>query len=115
MIQTDFLLNKFEDGQFVVQMSPPNPIGGWTLQWTMMRRFGGISGLIVKSCASGYGTNQSGISVLNSGNGQLQINIYSPDTSGLNFGVYAQNLVRLDSGFNTVLLEGFLTLGPDTN
>ena len=94
-------------------MSPPQPIGGWTVEARVSKRFGiGSSGLIVASAASGYGGGVSGITITDSGAGKMTFPINSPATSGFLPGNYATTISRLDSGFNTVLYQGYLILGP---
>jgi hypothetical protein len=52
----------------------------------------------------------SGIAVANSGNGTFQVYLNPNDTSGLSDGSYAYVLSRTDSGYASVLTEGFLIL-----
>ena len=77
----------------------------------MQNRFGGISGFAIASVASGY-NGQSGINITNSGQGVLNITIPSLATSGIDFKNYAFAIERLDSGFRTVLSEGYVLLLP---
>lgn len=112
-VYTDLQMVKFEDGTFVVSLAPPAPIGGFSLRWQIMKRFGSTSGLVVKSAASGYGNNVSGINVTNSGAGVMQITLNSSDTSGLDYGNYVHALERLDSGSRTVISEGFFSVLPN--
>lgn len=108
----DFNLYKYEDGLLTVPLRPPAAVGGWDIRFTVTLRQGAdSSGLIVKSVASGYGGGASGISVLNSGQGVLQVTIRAQDTSGLQPGPYAFAIERLDSGSRTPLTRGFLLLG----
>lgn len=78
----------------------------------VQHRFGGISGIIVKSVASGFAAGQSGFTYLNSGQGQFQVNFNSVDTSGMDYGNFAFAIERLDSGSRTVISEGYLMLSP---
>ena len=110
-VQVDFSLARYEDGVLTVSMEPPVPIGGWTIQFAVVKNFGGTNYLINKSVASGY-NNASGINILNSGNGVFNVNINGVDTSGMNYGNYAHATTRLDSGAYTVLAEGNFTIGP---
>lgn len=105
----DFTLGQREDGSLTIPMSPPQPIGGFTLEFTVLSHFGGISGLITKSCASGF--YSSGITLVNSGQGILQISINAGDTSGWVPNAYPFVVQRLDSGFRTDLTTGYLLLG----
>lgn len=110
-VLTDFQMSKFEDGILVVEMEPPQPIGGWLVRFQVMKRFGSSSGLIEKWMGSG-GYNVSGMDIVNSGQGLYQATINSLDTSGLDYGAYAFQSERMDSGFRTVLNEGYFMLVP---
>lgn len=111
-IQMDYSLVRFEDGTIQVGMQPPVNISAWNLQFQLLRRFGGVSGLITKSAASGFGGGQSGITIMSSGQGTFSVQIRSQDTSGLDPGVYAYGIQRLDSGFQTTLVKGYFNLLP---
>lgn len=100
------------DGLLNIELQPPTAIGGWSIQFQVSDRFDSMSGSIIKSCASGYGGGQSGITVTNSGQGQFQTRIYAGETSGWNPGLYAMAATRTDSGFVTPLSKGWLTLLP---
>ncbi len=110
-VLVDFSLSRPESATLTVSMTPAVPIGGWSIQFQALKRFGGISGLITKSVSSGF-NGLSGITVTNSGQGVFNISLYSSDTSGLSYGNYAYSNMRLDSGFITVLTEGYLQLIP---
>jgi len=111
-VQADVYLAKFEDGVLTVDMNPPVNVGGWSARFLVQKRFGGLSGLIRKDVASGYGGGQSGITVVNSGQGSFNIALNGRDTSGMDLGVYSYAFERLDSGNRTVLSEGHLVLLP---
>jgi len=102
---------QYEDGLINVSLAPPTNISGWSLQFQVGKRFGWTSGLITRSCASGF-NNVSGINVVNGAQGQFKISLQSVDTSGMNFGAYAGYCQRLDSGFHTNLVEGYLIVVP---
>ena len=113
-VQVDFAIARFDDGVLVLALEPPEPVGGWQVQFTQWRRFpyntsgAPVSGLITKSCASGYGGGQSGITVTNSGAGIFSITLFATDISGeIDQGNYAYRVERLDSGYRSVLSEGF--------
>lgn len=112
-IQIDYALVRFEDGQLVVALTPPTPIGGWTIQYTEAVRFGtpSASGIVIRSTASGY-NGVSGITVLNSGVGEFSVEVRSVDSSGREFGNYAFWIERLDSGSRTMLTQGYKMLKP---
>lgn len=111
----DISLVKFEDATFVFPLTPATPVGGWSVEFLLTRRRGeGASGLVVKSCASGYGAGQSGVSVTDSGLGRFSVAWRGADGSGLDPGNYAFSLRRTDSGFSKELTQGTLVLG-DSN
>ena len=107
----DFNLVRYEDGTLTISLSPPTPIGGANIRFLVQHHFGGISGLIQKSVASGYNA-VSGITVTNSGQGVFNVALRSVDTSGFEYGNYAYTTERLDSGSRTVISEGFMKLLP---
>lgn len=107
----DFSWVKFDDGSLAVSMTPPQPVGGWDIQFRVTKRFGGESGLIVKSCASGF-AGVSGITIAASGEGDFTIRLNSLDTSGLSYGNYAYQTMRRNSGAFQVINEGYLLLTP---
>ena len=108
--QQDFSLCKGEDGILVISMTPPVPIGGWPIEWSASVAFGGTA-FVTKSCASGY-HGVSGITIQNSGAGIFQVRINSVDTSGVEFGAYAQKCLRTQSGFQTEIENGFWNITP---
>lgn len=104
-------ISRYEDAVLTIGLEPPTPVGGHTIQFQTLRAFGGVSGLINKYVASGL-NNQSGINITNSGQGIFNVRINELDTSGWNYGNYAYQVKRLDSGFATVYTEGFINLVP---
>ena len=110
-ILIDFSLAVREDATITFSLTPPAPIGGQNLQFQVMHRFGGVSGIITKTVASGF-NNVSGINVTNSGQGIMNISINSADTSGMQSIPRAYNITRLDSGSRTVYTEGYMLLAP---
>jgi hypothetical protein len=111
MTNVDFTLARYADGTLIISMAPPVAIGGWNLRLQVLNNFGGISGLIQKYSASGL-NGMSGITITDSGNGVMQIQFNSQDTSGMDYGNYAMILEKLNSGSRTPIAEGFLTIGP---
>lgn len=109
MEYADFSLHKREDADITVPLVPETAIGGWTVEAQFSKRFGSSSGLITKSMASGY-YGVSGMDIVNSGQGQFQFSLRSNDTSGLDAGIYAYTIRRLDSGFVTDLTQGYMSL-----
>ena len=114
MINANYTQVLGADGNLAIGMIPPTNIGGWSLQFTLYERWLATSGLLVKSCASGFAGsgNLSGIVVTNSGNGQFNIPIRAQDSSGLNSQVYVYQVERTDSGFVTPLVQGNFLFKP---
>lgn len=113
-VHANFSYAKYADGVLTVGLQQPAPIGNWTIQFTTTKHFGtpNVSGLISKIAGSGTGGGQSGITIVDSGQGRFNVKINSVDTSGLDYGNYAGVIERVDSGFRTILSEGFLTVTP---
>ncbi len=109
-VYADFPIVQQEDMRVSLNMNPPVPIGQWTIQFQVQRRFGGISGIMFASVASGF-NGMSGITIIDSGQGQMVVTIPSVVTSGMNPGPKAFAGNRIDSGFHTCIVEGFLLLG----
>ncbi len=107
----NFSLTLMEAGNVRVGINPPVPIGGMTLQFQVLKRFGGGSGLIIKNVSSGLNA-LSGITITDSGIGTMNIGIKASDTSGWDYGLYTYSVNRLDSGFQTCLAEGFFSVTP---
>jgi len=101
-----------EDLTVAVAMQPPTDISTWSFQFQVLARLGGSSGLITKSFASGYMGGQSGITVVNSGQGVFNIGINSPETSGWDSKNYAYQGRRMNSGSQNVISEGYLIVLP---
>ncbi len=113
MVFTGFDLVAYADGILTIQLSPATAVGGWAAEFTVSKRFDGISGYIRKTVASGYGGGQSGITILDSGAGRFNIRIWGPDGSGLmDPGTYAMQFTRTDSGLNTPLAKGWFLRLP---
>lgn len=102
----DFTLARSAKGTITMSVDPPTAIGGWTLQFQMTKRPGSTSGLVTKSMASGY-YNVSGMNITNSGQGVMSINFFPGEVSGMDLGIYAYQIQRLDSGFQTNLTAGW--------
>ena len=100
---------RLEDGVITIGLAPPAAVGGWNVRFGLALRFGGTE-FAVKTSASGYGGGQSGVTVLDSGQGTWQIPINSADTSGLDAVNLAGTMVRLDSGNRTDIWNGFVVL-----
>ena len=110
-VQTDFSISQGSDGTLTISLSPPLPIGGWTLQTQVVKYFGASSGLLTYSMASGY-YNVSGMNITNSGQGVFRTSIRSVDMSGIDCGAYSYRVRRLDSGSVTTLSEGYFLITP---
>lgn len=111
-IITNFGAVRMEDGTLTIEMVPAEPIGGWSLQFSVKHRFGGETNLITKVGASGFYLGESGVQIVNSGQGIFNVRLNAVDTSGFDFKNYAFLAERMDSGYRTTLAEGFITLTP---
>ena len=110
-IEADFRIDRGNDQTLVIELKPPVPIGGENIRFTLADRFGSVSPRLVKSMSSGfYGV--SGLNIVNSGQGILNVALWAVDTSGMPFGNYAFELRRWDSGSVTDLTQGYLILRP---
>lgn len=110
----NFRLIKYEDGLIIIPMRPAVPVGGWSAAFRVTRRFGdGLTPLVLKSTASGH-DGVSGVTVMDSGLGKFGVTFTPADRSGLEPGNYAFQFERMDSGFRTVLTQGYMLLG-ETN
>ena len=50
------------------------------------------------------------MNIVNSGQGQFSFTVQSRDTSGMDAGIYAYTIRRIDSGFYTDLTQGYMSL-----
>lgn len=108
---SNFTWTKFDDGNLLINLDPPTAIGGQNLAFNLGRYFGGEMGTIVKTAASGF-NGVSGLTVVNSGQGQMSVALTSLDTSGLDFGNYSYKVARTTSGQVAAFTEGYCLLGP---
>lgn len=107
----DFTLARYEDGVLTISLQPPTAIGGWDVRFRVTHRFGGgqVSGeaYVNKSVASGF-NGASGITITSSGQGVMNVRLNSIDSSGIPHpGAHAYTLERHNSGFRTVLKDGW--------
>lgn len=105
-LQTNFHLARYADGVLTINLAPPTAIGGWGIQFQMTRYFGSDDILIEKSVASGF-NNLSGINITNSGAGVFNVNFSQVESSGLDPGNYAYQILRVDSGLHNILCQGY--------
>ena len=114
MIVQNFNMVLGSDKDMAVGLVPATAIGGWGLECVVWERWLANSGLIQKSCASGFGGsgNLSGITVTSSGTGQFTIYFNPQDTSGVDPGAYVYQISRTDSGYVTPLVQGNFLLRP---
>lgn len=102
-----------EKGLLVVSLSPPVNVAGWDARFDVMKRFGSQAPVYTAWTASGYGGGQSGITILNSGTGQLRVNLPAAALSGQEDNInFAYSLRRYTSGCEVVASQGYLTLMP---
>jgi hypothetical protein len=109
-IKADWTIGKYEDGVLNIELQPPTAIGGWLINWSLYKRYGSpSSGIAIRSAASGY-NGVSGVTVTDSGAGRFSVTFWGSDTSGLDAGNYVHSAVRMDSGFRTNIVDGFVSL-----
>lgn len=111
-INIDFNLERRAAGTLNITMTPPVNLGGQDVRFVMWRRenhlSGYVSGLILKSMASGYGNGVSGITLTESGQGVFNVALTPQDYSGyFDPGAMSYKIVRMTSGQEAVLTEGF--------
>ncbi len=125
-VYTDYEMAKFSDGVLTLQMAPPQPIGQWTIRYREMVHFGGgqpyvlasgqASGLIVRNLVEKWTSsgmnNVSGINIIDSAAGILQVRVYEAEVSGRQYGSYPYMVERLDSGSATIIAEGYRLYVP---
>ena len=107
----NFSLCRNEDGTITFYLVPAQPVGGWSVQYTLSRR-NDATAMYTASIASGITNGASGLTVLNSGQGWFRVTLNTSGISGLVEGNYASKLTRTDSGRVTTMAEGFLKLTP---
>jgi tRNA threonylcarbamoyladenosine modification (KEOPS) complex Pcc1 subunit len=105
----DIFVNKATDETITIGLNPATDISLYSLQFSVRSRFGGESGFIIKSVTSGYSAS-SGITITNSGQGVMNIQINATDTSGLQTGIYSYDLERINSGSRAVITQGFFQI-----
>lgn len=110
----DIELSREQRATLVISLRPPTPIGGQTIRWQMKKVFGTDVRLVERWVGSGT-NGASGITILNSGQGQFKVELYGDDTSGLEYGNYATASDVILSGTGTgisPLGRGFVVLYP---
>ena len=108
----DFPLPLHSDGTLQVNMVPPAPISGWSIQFDLMYRFNSPQPIVSKYLASGYTADQSGCTLVDGSIGIFQIALHPPEVSGLNDGNFAYRVFRTDSGSATDVTAGFRLANP---
>lgn len=110
-VQVDFTLSRVEVGTLDIPLEPPTAVGGWTIEYQMWRRQGATgTPLSLKSIASGYDA-VSGITMINSGQGMFRVSLAPADVSGMSPGNYYYQIIRTDSGQQTLLTQGYRMMG----
>lgn len=108
--QLNFQLDRQKDAILSISMAPPTSVSGWEGEFYLTNRKGGVSKIFSKTFASGYVSNQSGITLTDGVIGRFNITVDSVNTSGLDYGCYHASFVRTNSGFFTPLSEGYITI-----
>ncbi len=93
-----------------MSLAPPTAVGGWTVVYEQMKRADGVP-FITKQIASGFSA-QSGITVVNSGQGVFAIQLFQSEMSGRNPGAFFYRVRRTDSGSLTPVSEGYRAYVP---
>lgn len=106
---SDFALGRLENGSLTISMSPPTGISGWSLQYIQTRRLGGTA-IVSKFAASGY-NNVSGINVTDGARGVLSVALTPGEMSGFTDGTYSYQVLRINSGLQTVISTGYRLCG----
>lgn len=106
----DFSLPIQSDATLAVAMQPSTNVSGWTIEFNLMKRFGGEP-RVARSCASGY-NNVSGVNVTDGSLGYFTVSLRRADTSGQDYGVQSYQINRNMSGRFEPLCEGFVTFTP---
>ncbi len=81
-------------------------LSGMVVTFEVQHRFGGSSGIIFKTSASGNVTLTAAAS------GLFTVSLRAGDTSGMPFGAYAFQARNAVSGNQAVLTEGYMNLLP---
>lgn len=105
-LESDFLLQRDENGNVIITLTAPSPVGGEYLRFQMTKRFGSDTSIYSAYSNSGV-DGVSGLSILDSGQGKVQISFEPSYVSGYEAGNYACKLQRLSSGRWTKIWEGF--------
>ena len=107
-VSTNIQVYPNSDFTIQTQVVPIVPIGSWNIQFQVMKRFFGVSGLITLSTASGYSNYNSGMSIINSGTGIFAAKVSGGALSGWNGGAYSFSFSRQGSGVASLISEGYL-------
>ncbi len=108
-VLADFNSITGEHSSINMSLNSPTSVSGWTIRYRETKYFGGSSGFAEAHVASGFNA-VSGIEVTNGPLGHLTITLRAGDTSG-RVGSYPYRIERLDSGFQSVLTEGYRVIG----
>lgn len=111
-VQIDFALPLFCNGTLQIQLAPPAPISGASIQFDLLYRFGSPQPIVSKYTSSGYSNNESGIKFVDGSVGIFQVALTPAEVSGLDFGNLAYRTYRTDSGNATSYTAGFRLANP---
>ncbi len=107
----DFQVFRYQDGILTVSLEPPAPIGAWNILFEAVNHFGGSNSVVSKSVGPGF-NGLSGILITDSGHGVMNISVSALDVSGLEYGNYAYQVRRVDSGAGLLINEGYMQNEP---
>lgn len=108
----DFALPLHSNGTLQIQLTPPGPISGWSVEFDLMYRFGSLQPIVSKYLASGYTTGQSGGTLVDGSIGIFQVSLVPAEVSGINDGNLAYRVYRTDSGSVSDVTAGFRLCNP---
>lgn len=106
-LYSDFNLAAYADGTLTIQLTPATNISAWAVEYYQTKRFGNLSGTIVKSMASGFAAGESGITIVSSGQGTFNVNLWHGEMSGRDPGNFAYEARRTNSGFHSIIARGY--------
>ena len=101
-VRSNMAFKRGQDLKIRASMSPSKSVSGYSLTFTVKDSIGGTT-RITKTVGSG-------ITVINSGKGIVDISLGASDTSALSVQRYVWDIRRTDSGYNRELAGGELSL-----
>jgi hypothetical protein len=97
-VQSNVAFFQGEDVTLNFQLGPPQDISAWTLTSSVKDKLGGTVQF------------SPAVSLIDGGRGRFKLTLTRTNTSNLPAGDYVWDVRRTDSGFNTVLAHGEMTV-----